>query len=81
MCDYWSQLDPSFLSINTQEKLLTMSTTPTTSQDNKGTTTMTTTDGCSSIPGIRFVDYVDESQLEFVTDLVGRDLSEPYSSK
>mmetsp|Transcript_7992 Transcript_7992/g.10497 ORF Transcript_7992/g.10497 Transcript_7992/m.10497 type:complete len:189 (+) Transcript_7992:289-855(+) len=33
----------------------------------------------SSIPGIRFVDYVDESQLHQVMDLVGRDLSEPYS--
>jgi len=32
------------------------------------------------IPGIRFVDYVDESQLEYVMSLVGRDLSEPYSS-
>jgi hypothetical protein len=34
-----------------------------------------------SIPGIRFVDYVDESQLDQVMSLVGRDLSEPYSSK
>lgn len=34
-----------------------------------------------AIPGIRFVDYVDESQLDFVMSLVGRDLSEPYSSK
>ena len=33
------------------------------------------------IPGIRFVDYPDESQLEAVMNLVGRDLSEPYSSK
>jgi len=33
-----------------------------------------------SIAGIRFVDYVDESQLEHVMSLVGRDLSEPYSS-
>ncbi|KAL7567711.1 hypothetical protein ACA910_012046 [Epithemia clementina (nom. ined.)] len=32
-----------------------------------------------TIPGIRFVDYVDESQLDAVMDLVGRDLSEPYS--
>jgi hypothetical protein len=32
------------------------------------------------IAGIRFVDYVDESQLEHVMSLVGRDLSEPYSS-
>lgn len=30
--------------------------------------------------GIRFVDYVDESQLDNVMSLVGRDLSEPYSS-
>jgi hypothetical protein len=34
-----------------------------------------------AIPGIRFVDYVDESQLDQVMSLVGRDLSEPYSSK
>ena len=33
------------------------------------------------IDGIEFVDYNDESQLEYVMDLVGRDLSEPYSSK
>jgi hypothetical protein len=33
------------------------------------------------ISGIRFVDYVDESQLDQVMSLVGRDLSEPYSSK
>uniref|UniRef100_A0A7S1Z674 N-acetyltransferase domain-containing protein n=1 Tax=Trieres chinensis TaxID=1514140 RepID=A0A7S1Z674_TRICV len=32
-----------------------------------------------AIPGIRFVDYRDESQLEAVMRLVGRDLSEPYS--
>jgi len=31
--------------------------------------------------GIRFVDYEDESQLDYVMSLVGRDLSEPYSSK
>ena len=34
-----------------------------------------------SIEGIEFVDYVDESQLESVMELVGRDLSEPYSSR
>ena len=33
------------------------------------------------IPGIRFVDYQDEAQLHHVMSLVGRDLSEPYSSK
>lgn len=33
------------------------------------------------IEGIRFVDYTDESQLERVMSLVGRDLSEPYSSE
>lgn len=33
----------------------------------------------SSIEGIRFVDYKDESQLEDVMALVGKDLSEPYS--
>jgi len=27
-----------------------------------------------------FQDYVDESQLDYVTKLVERDLSEPYSS-
>ena len=32
------------------------------------------------IEGIVFVDYKDESQLESVMSLVGRDLSEPYSS-
>jgi hypothetical protein len=32
------------------------------------------------IAGIIFRDYVDESQLESVMSLVGRDLSEPYSS-
>ncbi|KAI2494728.1 FR47-like protein [Fragilaria crotonensis] len=31
------------------------------------------------IPGIIFRDYVDESQLDSVMSLVGRDLSEPYS--
>mmetsp|Transcript_10853 Transcript_10853/g.17983 ORF Transcript_10853/g.17983 Transcript_10853/m.17983 type:complete len:237 (+) Transcript_10853:121-831(+) len=31
------------------------------------------------IEGIMFVDYKDESQLESVMSLVGRDLSEPYS--
>lgn len=30
--------------------------------------------------GIKFVDYQDESQLDHVMSLVGRDLSEPYSS-
>lgn len=33
------------------------------------------------IEGIEFVDYQDESQLESVMELVGRDLSEPYSSE
>jgi hypothetical protein len=37
-------------------------------------------DDNDSIEGIRFVDYADESQLEDVMSLVGRDLSEPYSS-
>lgn len=37
-------------------------------------------DDNDSIEGIEFVDYVDESQLESVMELVGRDLSEPYSS-
>ena len=31
------------------------------------------------IPGIKFVNYKDESQLESVMKLVGKDLSEPYS--
>ena len=33
------------------------------------------------IDGIVFIDYHDESQLESVMSLVGRDLSEPYSSR
>jgi len=33
-----------------------------------------------TIEGIRFVDYMNEAQLEHVMALVGRDLSEPYSS-
>jgi hypothetical protein len=33
-----------------------------------------------TIPGIRFMDYENEKQLEAVMSLVGRDLSEPYSS-
>ena len=37
-------------------------------------------DQVDDIPGIRFVDYPDESQLDSVMNLVGRDLSEPYSS-
>jgi hypothetical protein len=36
--------------------------------------------GSSEIEGINFVDYVDERQLDDVMALVGRDLSEPYSS-
>ncbi len=31
------------------------------------------------IPGIKFVNYRDESQLHSVMTLVGKDLSEPYS--
>lgn len=31
------------------------------------------------IPGIKFVNYRDESQLDSVMRLVGKDLSEPYS--
>jgi hypothetical protein len=42
----------------------------------------TNSSGCDDeIEGIRFVDYVDESQLHDVMSLVGRDLSEPYSSE
>lgn len=36
--------------------------------------------GTTEIPGIRFVDYKDESQLDHVMNLVASDLSEPYSS-
>jgi len=36
-------------------------------------------DGDSGIPGIKFVSYKDESQLEKVMQLVANDLSEPYS--
>jgi hypothetical protein len=38
-------------------------------------------DDNEEIEGIRFVDYRDESQLEHVMSLVGRDLSEPYSGE
>jgi hypothetical protein len=38
-------------------------------------------DDMDAIPGIKFVNYRDESQLEYVMRLVGRDLSEPYSSE
>jgi hypothetical protein len=38
-------------------------------------------DGDDEIEGIEFVNYEDESQLESVMELVGRDLSEPYSSE
>ena len=33
------------------------------------------------VEGIEFLDYKDESQLNDIMRLVGRDLSEPYSSK
>ena len=33
------------------------------------------------IEGIKFINYRDESQLDSVMRLVGRDLSEPYSGK
>ena len=33
------------------------------------------------IPGIKFVNYRDESQIHSVMRLVGKDLSEPYSSR
>jgi hypothetical protein len=33
------------------------------------------------IEGIIFVDYKDETQLDSVMSMVGRDLSEPYSSE
>ena len=35
---------------------------------------------CAGESSIVFVDYRDESQLSAVMSLVGRDLSEPYSS-
>jgi hypothetical protein len=38
-------------------------------------------DVSTKIEGIDFVDYRDESLLDSVMSLVGRDLSEPYSSK
>lgn len=44
------------------------------------TTNHNTCDNNDEINGIRFVNYVDESQLDHVMSLVGRDLSEPYSS-
>jgi hypothetical protein len=55
--------------------------------DNTTTITGTSTTGHTNfdnnliqIDGIEFVDYQDESQLHHVMSLVGRDLSEPYSS-
>lgn len=39
------------------------------------------TERLDDILGIRFVEYPDESQLDAVMNLVGRDLSEPYSSE
>jgi hypothetical protein len=48
------------------------------------TTTITATSTVppllSTIPGIRLVNYVNESYLDYVMTLVGKDLSEPYSS-
>lgn len=38
-------------------------------------------DSSAKIGEIVFVDYRDESLLDSVMSLVGRDLSEPYSSK
>jgi hypothetical protein len=38
-------------------------------------------DVSAKIKGIIYVDYRDESLLDSVMSLVGRDLSEPYSSK
>ena len=37
--------------------------------------------GIDEIEGIKFINYRDESQLDSVMRLVGRDLSEPYSGK
>lgn len=54
-----------------QNKLMMESTNTNNTMSNK----------LEDIPGIRFVDYVDESQLDHVMSLVGRDLSEPYSSE
>jgi hypothetical protein len=54
-------------------------TTKNTSDKKKNNDNTDDDDEC--IEGIRFVDYVDESQLHHVMNLVGRDLSEPYSSK
>jgi hypothetical protein len=38
-------------------------------------------DGCLQVEGIKFMNYTDESQLGDIMRLVGRDLSEPYSSE
>ena len=38
-------------------------------------------EGINAIDGIEFINYEDESRLESVMRLVGRDLSEPYSGK
>jgi hypothetical protein len=57
-----------------------MSATATSSADETTYQVADDEDGKSDIPGIHFVDYKDESQLDHVMELVGRDLSEPYSS-
>lgn len=50
--------------------------------DNSSNKTATTAPRMmTSKMGVRFVDYMDESQLDYVMSLVGRDLSEPYSSE
>ena len=49
----------------------------TTNNSNKTQDTLPVED---AIEGIEFIDYRDESQIDSVMSLVGRDLSEPYSS-
>ena len=49
-------------------------------QDNDTATTTPMIRPNPPTTGIKFVDYHDESQLDHVMSLVGRDLSEPYSS-
>jgi len=38
-------------------------------------------EGDEKISDMKFTNYKDESQLDYVMTLVGRDLSEPYSSE
>lgn len=66
---------------------LTLSDTLHRTSNSKAKHALSNTSTCSEeqidddmiIPGIKFVNYRDESQIDCVMRLVGRDLSEPYS--